>query len=237
MNPIPGYDSESSGPAGNKSVERVKDESAVMTEEEGLAYKESLQVHQVSSEKETPEIKSTTDLVVSLESGLTIFFAVLILSGAAFYIGYQKGSADILLNLSVRLNKEEVTAKGSTDNLKPVEKIFETRKVKAVLPASAYVLRLLSYEKNGPGLTRAKKDADFARIQKAVYREKMEVYILQNEAAYSVCLGPAGSRHDPRLEKLRKIFNKLSGPPSSRGDKPYAGSFVEKVDKLGRVLQ
>lgn len=246
MDPVPGGDDsekipEENPPAIEKTEKPVEntdakdsnDFSAVEVEEKIIETPAKAPVV-----KQKPVIKQSSDLVISLETGMAAFFVVLILVSSAFYLGYQKGSGDVLLNLDSRIISENDNIKtGDSKNINIADNFSESRKNSVVLPADAYVLRIISYEKNGPGLTRSKQDLAYAKTQSILADIGMNAFLLENSAAYSVCIGPAKKRHNPELEKLRKIFINLDGPPSSRGNKPYAGSFVERVDKLGRVLQ
>ncbi len=189
------------------------------------------------AKKDKPKLKSTTDLVITLESGITVFFVILILISTSFYLGYKRGSSDILLTLDAKIVSDNNLDHGEIKDIKYSKGFAEVRQNSAKLPAGAYVLRLVSYDKSGPGLTRAKGDIDFSRRQKIVYQEGMTVFLIANSAAYSVCIGPVSNRYDARLEKVKRKFKRYKGPPSSRENTPYAAASVEKVDKLGRVVQ
>jgi hypothetical protein len=172
---------------------------------------------------------------ISLEAALAIFISVCIVCGTAFYLGYRDGLSDVLGRIGSQVEIENKFIE-KVDGIPPnADKLKEHRRENVALPSEAYVLRLKGYDKSPQSLTRAKEDVKYLNGQKILAKLKLNVYLLVNSSALSVCVGSSWNRHSAGFEEFRKAASAMRGPSTSREKNPYAGCFVERVEKLGRV--
>lgn len=176
-------------------------------------------------------------LVISAETGLAVTLAFLIALGTAFWLGYDHGRQDVVAAVQASA-AEDARHLPAPLSAEPAADLREHRSRPPALPTGAYVVRLISCEKTPQGLQRARDARAYAAQNSQLQALSAQAFLLANDKAYSVCVGPATRRHAPLLEKLQTAFRSLPGPTTltGRGPTPFAGLSIEQVGKLGRVI-
>ncbi|MHC4885181.1 MAG: hypothetical protein ACYTGH_08865 [Planctomycetota bacterium] len=164
-----------------------------------------------------------------------LFFITVLCVLFAYGMGYRAGQADLPARLMAEKNQTHETVAMRT-GLAPAEALKERRYNQPVWPSTAYAIKLITYPKNRQGRLRAVADRNYANRQPLLKTLNLTAAVLENDLAYSVCIGAHRSSLAPNLDKARRAFMLLEGPVTTPVKKPYAGLSIERVRDLGVAI-
>lgn len=179
--------------------------------------------------------RSPREVVFALDTAFIFFTIVLALVGSSYFIGYKRGQEERPTGL-VGIGDVDVAdpahigirnlAPPPRTTVRPSEQDYTlVLRTEPVTDDPTERLQLELAEAMARG-----KQAGGGDVQGFIFRTG------GNDPRYVLAVSLGRTINDPDLEKLRKIYNDLTGITLSREQKPYVGCRIAPVKELGTLV-